>query len=232
MTRKYTLSEKFARAVHNYLLIEQTALVPADFALVFGNKHIIDTLANRTADLYHQGYFPLVVVSGGVRTKARITEAEALRRALLDRGVPDEAILTEKKARHTGENVIFARNLLTDKGLEGDLTTVIGIGHIVAARRFLMTLERHWPGIHKMQASANPFDVAPAQWNLHENFRRAAIGEWRKIKPYLKQDLIREVDIPTLDMLTAALKESRLKDHPASDPTQNSGPGSGSPQPA
>ena len=137
-----TIKEEFARVVQNYLLIEQTALVPADFALIFGNKHITDTLADRAATLYHEGYFPLIVTSGGVKTKARVSEAEALRRALVSRGVPDDVILTEKKARNTGENVIFTRALMTDKGLEQGVTSVISIGHIIAGRRFLMTLER------------------------------------------------------------------------------------------
>jgi hypothetical protein len=230
VTRK-TIKEEFAQAVQNYLLIEQTALIPADFALIFGNKHIIDTLADRTAALYHEGYFPLIVASGGVKTKARITEAEALRRALVSRGVPDDAILTEKKARHTGENVTFTRTLMADKGRGQDMTSVISIGHIIAARRFLMTLERHWPEIHKMQASANPFNTAPQEWHLHETFRRTAMTEWRKIKPSLKQDLIREVNIAALDATTASLRDSRSQAPAAAN--HPNGPGSDSgPQPA
>ncbi len=232
MTRKTSIRDEFARKVSDYLLIEQMALAPADFALVFGNKHIIEPLADRTADLYKQGYFPLIVVSGGVRTKARVTEAEALRRALVERGIPDDVILTEKKARHTGENVTFTQALMAEKGLAQGLASVISIGHIVAARRFLMTLERHWPAIHKMHASANPFDAPAAQWHMHKSFRRAAMAEWRKIEPYLSEGKIREVDIPLLDMITACIRDSHSKAlvNPASG--LDSGPNSGSPQPA
>lgn len=219
MTRKAGIKEEFARAVHDYLLIEQTALIPADFALVFGNKHIVEPLAQRTADLYHTGHFPLIVASGGVKTRNRITEAEALHKALVKRGVPDNVILTEKRASHTGENVTMTRTLLEEKGLAPNISSVISIGHIVAGRRFLMTLERHWPEIHKMHASANPFDVAAKDWHTHEVFRRHAMTEWRKIVPYLKQDLISEVNLPTLERMTAYLKAIR-----ASGP---SGSGSG-----
>lgn len=209
MTYKTRIKDEFARVVHDYLLIEQTTLIPADFALIFGNKNIIEPLADRTADLYHTGHFPLIVASGGVKTKSRITEAEALRQALLKRGIPGSAILTEKQATNTGENVTLTRALMTDVGLESGVSSVISIGHIIAARRFLMTLERHWPGIHKMHASANPFSVAARDWHTHDIFRRHAIAEWRKIDPYKNQGLIREIDIAALNHATAILKSIR-----------------------
>lgn len=208
MTRK--ISQDFARAVNNYLLIEQTTLIPADFALVFGNAKIIEPLADRTANLYHTGHFPLVAVSGGVKTRNHLTEAEALRRAFIKRGIPDNIILTEKQAIHTGENVTLTRALLAAKGLERGLASVISIGHIIAARRFLMTLERHWPELHKMHASANPFNVPAQDWYTHEVFRRHAITEWQKIKPYLKQDIIREIDIDALERETTRIRTIRI----------------------
>lgn len=202
MTRRTSIKPDFARAVHDYLLIERTTLAPADFALVFGNKNIIGALAEQAAALYHSGHAPLIVVSGGVKVKGRLTEAEALRRDLLRRGVPDSAILTEPQAGHTGENVTFTRSLMAARGLEAGLGSVISIGHIVAARRFLMTLERHWPELHKMHVSANPFTVSAQDWHMHETFRRHALVEWRKVAPYLQQDLIREIDRAVLDAET------------------------------
>lgn len=229
MTRKNSIKEEFARAVSDHLLIEQTALIPADFALVFGNKNIIEPLAQRTAELYHTGHFPLIVASGGVKTRSRLTEAEALRRTLLKKGVPGDAIIPETQAAHTGENVMLTRALLERGGLARQVSSVISIGHIIAARRFLMTLERHWPEIHKMQASANPFDVPASDWHTHETFRRHAIKEWRKLAPYQAQDLIREVDIDRLNRATAYLKA--IRDQPSA-PGPSPVSGSGSPRPA
>ena len=218
-TRKTGISQDFARAVNNYLLIEQTTLIPADFALVFGNAKIIEPLADRTADLYHTGHFPLIVVSGGIKTSSHLTEADALRQAFVKRGIPDSVILTEKQAKHTGENVTLTRALLAEKGLEQGLASVISIGHIVAARRFLMTLERHWPTLHKMHASANPFNIPAKDWHTQEVFCRHAMTEWRKIRPYLRDDKIREVDIDALEQETAKIKAIR-----------GCGPSSGKPQ--
>ncbi len=230
MTRKASIKDEFAQAVADHLLIEQTALIPADFALVFGNKNIIEPLAQRTADLYHPGHFPLIVASGGVKTKSRLTEAEALRRALVRKGVPNSAIIPETQAAHTGENVLLTRALLEDKGLAQTFSSVISIGHIIAGRRFLMTLERHWPEIHKMQASVNPFDVPARDWHTHETFRRHTVKEWRKLAPYQAQDLIREVDIAALNRATAYIKAFRGLASSSTRPSPV--PGSGSPQPA
>ncbi|QQG36257.1 MAG: YdcF family protein [Micavibrio aeruginosavorus] len=218
MTRRTSIKPDFACAVHEYLLIEQTTLAPADFALVFGNKNIIAALAEKAADLYHSGYVPLIAVSGGVKVKGRLTEAEALRQGLLAHNVPDDAILTEPKAGHTGENVTFTRALMAAGGLDAGLGSVISIGHIIAARRFLMTLERHWPELHKMHVSANPFAVAARDWHLHETFRRHTLMEWRKIAPYLQQDLIREIDRTALDAETARRLNAPRVAPPASCP--------------
>lgn len=210
MIHKTPVRAHFARAVHEYLLIEQTDLAPADFALVFGNPLGIESLAENTADLYHTGHFPLIVVSGGVQTLDGTLEAVALRQQLLTRGVPDSVILSEPRALHTGDNVTLTRALLRAEGLEASISSVISIGHIRAARRFLMTLERHWPGIHKMHSSANPYNTAARNWHLNDPVRHDVMQEWRKIGPYLKQGWIREVDIPALNRETARRRTQGL----------------------
>lgn len=208
--KRTRISEEFALAVHDYLLIAQTALAPADLCLIFGNKHIIEPLATRAAALYHAGYAPLILASGGVKTKNRTTEAQALRQSLLAKGVPAASILTENKSTHTGENVLLSRALLEREGHAPCITSVIGIGHIVAARRFLMTLERHWPEIHKMQVSVNPFSVPPEAWHTHPHFHARALQEWRKIAPYQAEDKIREIDVDRLNRITRAMASLRL----------------------
>lgn len=217
MIHKTPVRAHFARAVHEYLLIEQTDLAPADFGLVFGNPLAIPSLAENAADLYHTGHFPLIVVSGGVQTPDGTLEAAALRQSLLSRGVPDSVILSESRSLHTGDNVTLTRALLQAEGLEAGISSVISIGHIRAARRFLMTLERHWPGIHKMHSSANPYSVPAHAWHLNDDIRYDVIQEWRKIGPYLKQGWISEVDIPALNRETAR-RRAQASTLPASAP--------------
>lgn len=217
MIHKTPVRAHFARAVHEYLLIEQTDLATADFGLVFGNPLAIASLAENAADLYHTGHFPLIVVSGGVQTPDGMLEAVALRQSLISRGVPDSVILSEPRSLHTGDNVTLTRALLQAEGLEADISSVISIGHIRAARRFLMTLERHWPGIHKMHSSANPYNTPAHGWHLNDHIRYDVMQEWRKIGPYLKQGWIAEVDIPALNRETAR-RRTQVSTLPASAP--------------
>lgn len=68
------------------------------------------------ARLYHAGAAPKIIVSGGSFVEQQggpaTTEAEAMRRFLLDLGVPNEAIVTEGKALNTIENIRNVRELV------------------------------------------------------------------------------------------------------------------------
>jgi uncharacterized SAM-binding protein YcdF (DUF218 family) len=77
-----------------------------------------------TAELYHQGLFPLVVFTGAnaPTTVDRFPRGEAVhyRERALEEGVSDEVIRVEPKARNTGENMKLTRDLLTAEGI-GDI---------------------------------------------------------------------------------------------------------------
>ncbi|HYD17025.1 MAG TPA: YdcF family protein [Patescibacteria group bacterium] len=187
------LSKEFLKAVGEYMLVE-TPLRRADVCLCFGGEHA-EEIAQHAADLYHQGYFSLVVVSGQPNTSKGVMEAKAMRDVLLARGVPDEIILVEDRATNTGENVKFARELLDKtKGLE-NIQSVIGIGQIHGSRRFLMTLEQQWPQVTKMFTAPNYFPVSREDWHKDAKFRDAVLCEFNKVAPYKQVGFIREIDM-------------------------------------
>lgn len=72
------------------------------------------------AQLYRKGVAPKVIVSGGkimadhggVPAK---TEAEAMKRLLMDLGVPEEAIVSEARSVNTRDNIAFVRAIMQDK---------------------------------------------------------------------------------------------------------------------
>ena len=70
------------------------------------------------ARLYHRGLAPRIIVSGGSLldrpSDAAITEAEGMRRFLVDLGVPASAIVSEGESRNTRENVRNVRRLVGD----------------------------------------------------------------------------------------------------------------------
>jgi uncharacterized SAM-binding protein YcdF (DUF218 family) len=191
------LSKEFLKAVGEYMLVE-TPLAKADLCLLFGGERA-DELATRAAELYHQGYFPLIVVSGGVKTSKGELEAFQMYDVLVKNGVPTSAILIEDKATNTGENVTCTMDLLKKEGKFEDIKSVIGIGQIHGSRRFLMTLERRWPKVLKMFTAPNYFPVSREDWMEDKTFRKAVIREYKKIAPYKVRGLIREVDLEKLE---------------------------------
>lgn len=72
---------------------------------------------NAAYDYFMQHPNILVVVSGGQGRFETIPEADAMRKYLLDKGVPASQILTEPNSTSTAENFIFSKKLLTEKGI-------------------------------------------------------------------------------------------------------------------
>lgn len=68
--------------------------------------------------LYEEGLAPMVMVTGGKLPSDRFTEAEAGRRYLVDRGVPESAILMENAGTTTYESLESASVVLLGEGLD------------------------------------------------------------------------------------------------------------------
>ncbi|HZI44640.1 MAG TPA: YdcF family protein [Ilumatobacter sp.] len=69
-------------------------------------------------ELYEQGVAPVVMVTGGNQPGDRFTEAEASAEYLVDRGVPETAIMREDEGRTTYESLDAAADQLRDAGLD------------------------------------------------------------------------------------------------------------------
>ena len=80
----------------------------------------------------------ITIVSGGQGKGEAITEAEAMRRYLVRRGVSDSVIFKEEKSTSTRENIAFSLALLGDAGLstnEMKVAVVTNEFHLYRARR-------------------------------------------------------------------------------------------------
>lgn len=77
------------------------------------------------ARLYRAGKAPLVIVSGGNVWGGpdRLSPAEATRVVLNEFGVPDDAVVIEKRSRNTRQNALFAAELAADRGIRQVLLT-------------------------------------------------------------------------------------------------------------
>ena len=199
------LSAEFLKSVGDYMLVE-TPLAKADLCLVFGCEQA-DVLTTRAAELYHKGYFPLIVVSGGVLTSKGMLEAHQMHDRLVALGVPEDAIRVEDKATNTGENVNFSMDLLKTTGEFDKVKSILAVGQVHAARRFLMTLEKQWPDPVKMLTAPDTFPVPRKDWYTDRKFRHAVLRELRKIPKYKVRGFIREINLTSMAKKIADLPQ-------------------------
>jgi uncharacterized SAM-binding protein YcdF (DUF218 family) len=69
----------------------------------------------RATSAYREGLAPLIAVSGG-RSWDGAVEADVLGTALIERGVPAEALVYERRSRTTHENAVRTAELLLARG--------------------------------------------------------------------------------------------------------------------
>jgi uncharacterized SAM-binding protein YcdF (DUF218 family) len=102
-----------------------TAVRGADFVVVLGSgliggDRVPPLLASRLerGRELHQALAagreasPLLIVSGGKGADERISEAEAMARYLIERGVPADAVTREDQSRTTEENLTFSKAIM------------------------------------------------------------------------------------------------------------------------
>ena len=133
-----------AETLWNYHLMKQQ-VATADAILVLCSHD--ERVAERAAQLFHEGRAPLVIFSGGQGSITRSLwdepEAERFARIAGSLGVSRENILTETQSTNTGENIEFTKRLLADRGLE--LQRFIVVQKPYMERRAYATFRQLWP---------------------------------------------------------------------------------------
>jgi len=194
------LAPDLVRAINRYLLI-RTPVQPAKLCFVFGTRHGEEMFAQEISKLWQAHYFEHVLISGGVTPGADAPEALVLSRRLIELGVPASVILVEIEATNTGENVIFSLPILERAiGLQ-KIDTLIAVGKLCTSRRYLMTLQRHWPEVMKMLLPVNYHPVDRSHWMEDEELRARILNEWSKFEPYQQKGFITELQSATCQLL-------------------------------
>lgn len=103
----------------------------------------------RCAELYRQGYAPVVVFSGGLgrNTTGLFTETEAERFARIaeTHGVPRERIVLEDRSSNSAENLLFTPRVLEQQGITAK--KIIAVHKPYMERRLLAAMGVYWPGV-------------------------------------------------------------------------------------
>ena len=161
-------------------------LRPCDAAVGLGSHDL--GVATYTAELYHRGFFPVVVFTGGstLTTQQRFPRGEAVhyRERALELDVPESAILVDPHATNTGANITNSRVLLEAAGFRP--RSLLLISKPYAERRTFATARKLWPEI----------DVICASMPVGFDEYVRSIGDVRLVVDMMIGDLQRIIEYP------------------------------------
>jgi uncharacterized SAM-binding protein YcdF (DUF218 family) len=172
-------------------------LEKSDVILVLGSNDL--RVAEYAAELYLQGWAPLIVFSGnaGVLTRERFDrpEAELFAEIALRKGVPESAMLIEPESTNTGENVVFSRRLLESKGIHPD--SLILVQKPYMERRAYATFMNFWPDRIVISASPPiPFSEYPTEDLPRDLVINIMVGDLQRIRIYPERGFQIAQEIP------------------------------------
>ncbi|MVM30902.1 YdcF family protein [Spirosoma sp. HMF4905] len=178
------------------------SLTKADAILVLCSHDL--RVAQRGAELFLEGWAPLLIFSGGLGVITRHMwsepEAELFARIALDMGVPAQQILIENQSSNTGENVLFTKQLLEQHQLEIERFIVVQKPYM--ERRSFATFKKVWPGKDVLVTSPqDSFDTYLSQYTnpalTPDDVISIMVGDLQRIQLYPEKGFQIPQPIPT-----------------------------------
>jgi len=158
-------------------LSPEDRLAPADAALVFsGDPNYERTL--EAARLYRAGYARYLVFSG---RGGPGDSAESMAQVALQQGVPSSALLMEREATSTYENVLFTRGLLARHGVH----TLILVTSPYHQRRAYLVARHLLPRVTLINHPVHAWYWRPHGWWREPKLRAVVLDEDLKLAGYL-----------------------------------------------
>lgn len=145
----------------------------AQVALLLGGKPFVcKERAEAAAQLYHAGRVEYIMPTGGVAWETpfgSLTEAELLRRYLLELGVPDAVIMMEAQATTTIENMIYATLQMERKLRIYNVSHVLVVTSSMHLNRATRVARNYLPASVKVSGYCIPReDSDAAHWHLSD----------------------------------------------------------------
>jgi uncharacterized SAM-binding protein YcdF (DUF218 family) len=184
---------------HNDLQLIAEYVMPAypacrsDLGFLFGTRHGVAEFCEAAYALWQDGMFKRLLVSGGRTGDLPRAEADIIGERLVTLGFPEAVLILETAAMNTGENVRLGRAKVAEVMDDAAIQSVIVIGKVCSTRRYLMTLQRHWPGLRMSVHPVNYFGVPIERWHEHDEFRDRVLSEFDKIPRYLTEGFLDEI---------------------------------------
>ncbi len=201
----HTLAEKIW---HYHKMNHQLEKADAILVLCSHDKRV----AERGAQLFLEGWAPLLIFSGGLGAITRgmwnEPEADQFAKIALSMGVPEEKMLVENRSTNTGENVLFTRRLLAEKKINPERFILLQKPYM--ERRSYATFRMLWPEKESLVTSPQiSFDEYLERYTNPElssdDVISIMVGDLQRIKVYPEKGFQIYQEIP--DDVWAAYEE-------------------------
>ncbi|RLD32084.1 MAG: YdcF family protein [Bacteroidetes bacterium] len=163
-------------------------LKKSDCILVLGSHDL--RVAERGAEIFLQGWAPLLIFSGGLGNFTSGVwdepEADKFSSIAMEMGVPEQAIFIENKSTNTGENILFTKELLQQKNQ--DPNSFILVQKPYMERRSYAVFKRHIPAKKVFVTSPQiSFAAYPTEDIPLEKVINIIVGDLQRIKVYAEK---------------------------------------------
>lgn len=187
---------KLARILWDYHHMHHK-LIPSDAIFALGSHDL--RVANRAAELYLEGWAPLLIVSGGLGNVTKgvwtVPEADQFAAIAMQMGVPADHILIENRSTNTGENLQFTGELLRSKNLNPQSFIVVQKPYM--ERRSYATFKKNWPDKELVVTSPQiSFPDYPNDEIPMERVIQIMTGDLQRIREYPAKGFQIEQEIP------------------------------------
>lgn len=159
-------------------------------------------VAEYAAKLFLENWAPYIIFSGGIAHKNDLlntgwnkTEAEMFADVVIKIGVPKDKIILEKEATNTGENVLFTKKLLKERGFNFDSFIIVQKPYM--ERRVFATIKKHFPKMDFTITSPQiSFENYPNKEITKEKLINILVGDTQRMKVYGDRGFQIEQEIP------------------------------------
>lgn len=191
---------EYVKVLWDYMRLDMP-LSKADCIVGFGCYN--EDIALRCAELYHAGFAPRVLFTGGLgrNTKEMWTESEAERfaRLAMSAGVPEGDILIENRSTNSAENIIFTRELLGKEGIA--VQHLLGVHKPFMERRVMAAMGVYWPEVKftvtSPQVTIEEYVALSVQQGMEEKrVIEVLVGDFQRIDVYARKGYQLAQEIP------------------------------------
>jgi len=186
---------KNAKIIWNFLQADHE-ITKSDCIFTMGSNDL--RVAERSAELFLQGYAENLIFSGGLgrftENNWKESEAEKFARIAIELGVPKEKIILETKSTNSGENVLFTKAIIENAGFTFNKFILVQKPYM--EKRAYATFIKLWPGKAAVVTSPQlTFESYPNDVISQETLINIMVGDFQRLMLYPQKGFLAALPI-------------------------------------